>query len=274
MADDPKSGQQQDGEAKDFELEVAGEHDDDGSNKEELYDANGKPLPWNQSKRFRKLYGEAKEGRKVNAALKELGLAPKDLPRLREDLARLEQFDTAYENWQKSQAKGDTTPTEDKEAAEAKAQAAKMRKILKDLGVVLKDDEEESKAVEQKQAQTHQANVVRAATNRIAELAEDAGYDLDKMDDADRQDLLEEFDFRISKIIARDDQLRLNFTQGSLRPIEKAFKLALDKISVKPSRKGGTGIGNLPPRVSSSSAGSARAQSKVVQEPKTIKEAG
>lgn len=270
MPDVKQDGQQQDD--KDFELQVSSEGADD-TEKEELYDKDGRPLPWNQSKRFRKLYGEAKEGRKLNAQLKEIGIKPADLPRLREDLQRLEQFDAAYANYLKEQQKGTTTPQEDQEAAKAQAERNRMRKVLKELGVPLVDDEEATQAEQARQLETHKVNTVKAASNRIAELAEDAGYDLDSMSKDDRQDLMEEFDFRISKVIERNEELRSAFIEGSLRPVEKAFKQVLEKIGTKPTAKKASGIGNLPPRLSSSSAGTARQQSKVAPPPKNVKEA-
>lgn len=245
----------------DDEKELRTELEADG----ELLDDSGKPLPWNHPKRVRLIYKEAKEGRKVSGVLKEIGLKPSDLPKA---IERLQQFETAYAEWEEEQAEGKTTDTEDAEAVEARKQADKIVKQLKSLGFKHKsetDDEGEAKRAEE-----HKTKTVLAARERITDLLEEAGLLTDKMSDEDKADLVDEFDFKVGQRLQRDKEGVASFVSGSLRPIEKIAKQLLEGVkSTKPS-----GIKNLPPRLGGSSFGGAEKGKKPDQpEPKNIKEA-
>lgn len=260
MPDDAKDGAGKPGSAaggndEELELEVDGETED----KEELYDKDGKPLPWNKSPRFRKLYGEAKEGRKLSEALKELGLKSSDLPRLREEMGRLQQYDRAYAQYLELQKKGETDDDDDEGAREVQKQVKRLKAQLKSLGVKMVEDEEGEQQSKAKALEDRKQEVVGRARDRITELLEDAGVDLKGMSKDDRAELMEEFDFKIGQKLGRDEEARQAFIRGSLRPIEKYFKEIAAKVNLpvkKSGMKSGSGISQLPPRMSSSHVGS------------------
>ena len=242
-------------DGQELEIEVAGETED----QEELYDKDGKPLPWNQSKRFRKLYGEAKEGRKLQKALADLGLkSSADIPKLHQALSRLQQYDEAYQQYQEEVKKGTNDDDDDEGAKETQKQIKRLKAQLKSLGVKMVDDEEDERKSQAQTLEQRKMEVIGRARDRIGELLEDAGVDLKEMDKADARDLLEEFDFKIGQKISRDEDARAAFVRGSLRPIEKYFKEVAAKANL-PVKKGtpkSTGISQLPPRMSGSHAGS------------------
>jgi hypothetical protein len=231
----------------------------------ELLDDSGKPLPWNHPKRVRQIYKEAKEGRKVSTVLKEVGLKPSDLPKA---IERLQQFETAYAEWEEEKTRGKTTAEDDADAEAAKKEFQKARRQLKTLGVKFVDEEN---AESEARAEEHKTNTVLAARERITDLLEEAGILTAKMSDEDRADALDEFDFKVGQRLQRDKEAVAAFVRGSLRPIEKITKQLLEgmKTSTKPS-----GIKNLPPRLGGSSLGGAEKGKKPDSpEPKNIKEA-
>jgi hypothetical protein len=258
-------------EGRELELELSGETED----QEELFDKDGKPLPWNQSRRFRKIYGEAKEGRKVTNALKELGLKPSDLPRLREEMGRLSQYDQAYAEYLEQQKKGQTDDDDDEGAKEVQKKIKSLKSQLKSLGVKFsEDDEEDDGKTKAKIAEARKQEVIGKARERITELLEDAGVDFESMDKADQKDLLEEFDFKIGQRLARDEEGKAAFIRGSLRPIEKHFKAVLEKANVPVKKMArSSGISNLPPRMSGSSQGSQIRRENKNGPPKNVKDA-
>jgi hypothetical protein len=264
-----KSGSAADGNDEELELEVDGETED----KEELYDKDGKPLPWNKSPRFRKLYGEAKEGRKLSESLKELGLKTSDLPRLREEMGRLQQYDRAYAQYLEAQKKGETDDDDDEGAREVQKQTKRLKAQLKSLGVKMVEDEEEEHQTQAKSLENRKQEVVGRARDRISELLEDAGVDLKGMEKIDRKELMEEFDFKIGQRLARDEESRAAFMRGSLRPIEKYFKEIAAKVNlpVKKSGMKSSGISQLPPRMSSSHPGSP-VRKQQAGAPKTVRD--
>ena len=149
--------------------------------------------------------------------------------------------------------------------------------MLRQRGVKFTDpkDEEESSA---KAEQTHLLNMTRQAHAQIMDSLEDSGL-FEGLDDDAKQDLFEEFDFKIGKKLTRDADARAKFTQGSLRPIKTFITELLEQRGVKKAEKPdehprGTGIRNLPPR-GSSTPGSAviRKPAAQVKEPQNVKEA-
>lgn len=255
-----------------LELELG----EEGGEKEDLYGADGKPLPWNQSKRFRKLYGEAKEGRKLQSTLKEMGLKTSDLPILRAEMARLGKYDEAYANWQAQQKKGETDDDDDAEAREVQKRIKALKSQLKSLGVKMVEDEEEDQEKSRaKSVEARKDEVIGRARERITELLEDAGVDFEKMDKADARDLLDEFDLKLGQKIMRDEDAKAAFMRGSLRPIEKYFKEVAAKaaLPLKKSAPKGTGISQLPPRMLGSGSQSTTRRDDKSGPPKSVKDA-
>ena len=250
------------------EQELKAELEADG----EILDDAGKPLPWNHPKRVRQIYKDAKAGKQAVRALTDIGLKPSDTAKLKADLQRLEQYDTAYADWAEQQEKGKTTPDEDAEAAEARKVAEKVRKQLKALGVKFEDPDDPEKETA-KEAEAHRVNITRQSFAKINEALEDAGFDLDKMEPADRKDLIAEIDFKVGQKLMRNEEARQTVLSGSLRPIEKFIKEVLESMGPKPKKQPtGTGITKLPPR-GSSSTGSSSFKKVETKEPQNVREA-
>ena len=252
---------------KEFETAVAGE---DGEN-EDLYDKDGKPLPWNKSPRFRKLYGEAKSAREADKVMKEYGLGLKDVKGLIEEYAT---FRTEYDEWKEKQAKGKTTPKQDDAMEEELAEQEKAKKLLKKLGVKFEDPEEDKKQA--KAAEDKRMNQIGAAWDTMASLAEEAGYDMESMEPAQRIKLLKKIDFFVSEYLDEDAEARNSFMRGSLKPIEKYAKKVLADLG-KPIKKAdeikGSGINKLPPRVGSRIPGKVTQAGDTTGPAKSIKDA-
>jgi hypothetical protein len=229
------------------EAEFRAELEADG----ELLDDSGKPLPWNHPKRIRRLYKEAKTSRKDSSVLKELGVKSADLPAI---LAEYNDFKEAYAEWQEQKAKGKTTEDEDDEAKATRIQAEKFKKVLDGMGVQFKDPEAETK--KSSAAEERKQQVIGAAYDRMTELVEDAGYDLDKMEPKERNKFLKHVDFLVGEELEENEDDRKAFMRGSLRPIEKHTKKVLESLGITKAIVKGTGIKNLPPRVGSGPPGS------------------
>ena len=267
---DPKvekvESEQTDEEALQAELEEDGE----------LHDDEGKPLPWNHPKRVRQIYKDAKQGRQAVATLKELGLKPSDTAKLKGIFEEWRQFRTEYDDWEARQAAGDTTKTEDKSMSEEEERWARIEKMLRAKGVKFNDPEDDKKE-QRKAEETHLLGMTRQAHALINDSLDEAGL-FEGLDDDDKKDLFEEFDFKVGQRLMRNPEARAKFTGGSLRPIREFVNELLEKRGVvKPKADAnprGTGIRTLPPR-GSSSPGSAAIVKKPVQqkEPQTIKEA-
>jgi len=254
MADDPKveSGKVGDGGDEDAEI-LRAELEEEGGEEGE----DGKPLPWNHPKRIRKIYDESKEGRKTLRALKELGLKSSDLPKLREEMGRLQQYDKAYSEYLEAQKRGSTDDDDDEGAKEVQKRIKTLKAQLKGLGVKMVDDEEDEEKANAKSREQRKTEVIGRARDRMVELLEDNGVDLRSMDKADARDLLQELDLKIGQRIERDEEAVEAFKRGSLRPIEKSFKEVITKmhLPVKKVPKG-SNISQLPPRMSGSHIGS------------------
>jgi uncharacterized protein YjbJ (UPF0337 family) len=269
MLDDPKvEGQGSEGEGSEEEnlkqdLENDGEEGEDG-----------KPLKWNDPKRIRKLYDESKEGRKALRALKELGLKPQELPRLREEMGRLQQYDKAYEQYLEEKKRGETTDEEDDDAREVQKRIGALKRQLKSLGVKMVDDEEDEVKSHAKSLESRKQEVIGRAKDRMQELLEDAGVDFNALAQEDARDLFEEIEFKIGQRLARDEAGKQAFVRGSLRPIEKYFKEVIVKVNL-PVKKGtkGASISQLPPRMSGSNAGSSMVRSNKNGPPKNVRDA-
>ena len=255
--------------------------DDDESLKAELEedgilaeDEDGKPLPWNHPKVVRRIYKDAKQGRQAVATLKELGLKPSDTTTLKGIVEEWKQFRAEYDEWEKRSEKGDTTKSEDKEADEEKAKWDKIEKMLRARGVKFKDPDDD-KQEQAKEAEAHRLNMTRQAHASILDQLEESGAFKDLDDDA-KQDLFEEFDFKVGQRLTRNPEARATFMRGSLKPIEKIVTelLELRGFSGNELHPRGTGIKNLPPRGSSSPGSAINRTAPVnVKEPQTVKEA-
>lgn len=271
MLDDPKNvGQAGEGEGGDSEeeaLKLELENDDEEGE-------DGKPLKWNDPKRIRKLYDESKEGRKALRALKELGLKPQELPRLREEMGRLQQYDQAYARYLEDKKRGNTSDDEDEEAKEVQKRIGALKRQLKSLGVKMVDDEEEDTKSRAQSLEARKQEVVGKAKDRMQELLEDAGVDFKSLSQEDARDLLEEIEFKVGQKLSRDEDGKQAFVRGSLRPIEKYFKEVIVKVNL-PLKKGtkSTGISQLPPRMSGSHAGSPVRRSEKNGPPKNVRDA-
>lgn len=251
-------------------IRAAIENDED---QEGFEDEDGKPLPWNHPKRLRRVYEGSKEGRKALKALKELGLKHSDLPKLREEMGRLQAYDRAYQQYLEAQKAGETDDDDDEQAAEVRKKVKSLKAQLKSLGVKFEEDAEEDD--KKRQAATlaqRKAEVVGRARERITELLEDAGVDFKSMDPADKKDLIEEFDFKIGQKMARDEEAIKAFVSGSVRPIERFFKEVVKQGHLPVTKKKGTGITQLPPRTSGSSQGSSMRRDEKKGAPKTVRD--
>lgn len=247
---------------KDDELE------DDDEEDEDLYDKEGKPLPWSRSKRFRRIYKEAKEGRKVLSVLTDAGLSPGDL---RGALDRFKEFESAYAEWQRENAAGRTTDEEDAEAKQAKKEADKIKARLKELGFISREDfEAEQQAAHREQAA---ANLARAATYHLAGLLEDAGIISDDMSDEDRGDIIAEWDVKVGRRISRNTDDARAFKTDHKRVISKHFKAAMSASGTKPRNVDRSRIDRLPPRVGQKGPTPPKRSGGREEEPRTIRDA-
>ena len=269
-------------DAKVEKVESEGQTDEEALKAEleedgELQGDDGKPLPWNHPKRVRQIYKDAKAGRQATQALKDLGFKPSDAGKLRGIIDEWKQFRSEYDEWEKRQEAGETTKTEDKEISEEEERWKRIEKMLRARGVRFADPKEDEKE-SAKANETHLLNMTRQAHAQIMDSLEDSGL-FEGLDDDAKQDLFEEFDFKIGKKLSRDEAARAKFTQGSLRPIKAFITELLEQRGVKKAEKPdehprGTGIRNLPPR-GSSTPGSAVVRKTVTQtkEPQNVKEA-
>ncbi|OGO38837.1 MAG: hypothetical protein A2W35_17540 [Chloroflexi bacterium RBG_16_57_11] len=262
----------EDQEGQTDEEALKAELEEDG----ELHDDEGKPLPWNHPKRVRKIYKDAKDGRKAVATLKELGFKPSDAAKLKGVIEEWRQFRTEYDEWETRQAAGDTTKAEDKSMSEEEQRWARIEQMLRAKGVKFNDPEDDKKE-QRKESEANALNMTRQAHAAIMDSLEEGGL-FEGLDEEDQKDLFEEFDFKIGQKLMRNPEARAKFLSGSLRPIREFINELLEKRGVtkaKPDeRPRGTGITKLPPR-GSSSPGSAVTVKKPAQqkEPQTVKEA-
>ena len=251
------------------------ELEDDGIVTEE--DEDGKPLPWNHPKVVRRIYKDAKQGRQAAKALKELGFKPSDVPTIKGIIEEWKQFRSEYDEWEKRKDEGDTTKTEDREMTDDETKWARIEKMLRARGVKFTDSKDEEKEAK-KAEDNHLLNMTRQAHATIMDSLEESGL-FKGLDEDDKQELFEEFDFKVGSRLKRDATARAKFVQGSLRPIRAIINELLEKRGVTKVEKPdehprGTGIRNLPPR-GSSTPGSAvkRPTPEKVKEPQTVKEA-
>jgi len=270
--DDTKPGSTSDAGAdviKDDDQLVDDTADQPDDDDEELYDKDGKPLPWANSKRFRKIYHEAKAGRELNGVLVESGL---DATTLRGALQELSDFRAAYREWQAAKAAGDTTPDDDVEAADLKKREQAIAKRLRDLGFMTKEDFEQ-----QKRADSARANASQVAASgkvHLTGLLKSEGLLTDDMDDDEVDDVMAEWDAKVGRRILKTQADVAAFQRGDKAVITRHFKEVLAKgrksgriptPSTKPS------FDKLPTRVSPGAT--SRARSKPEEEPTSIREA-
>lgn len=243
---------------------------DEGIEEEELYDANGKPLPWANSKRFRKLYKDAKQGREVAGVLNEVGLSASEL---RTALGELGDYRAAYREWQASKDKGETTPSDDAAAAELKAKEREATKRLKELGFVTKEDIEAAKRAERQESTANQ--VASQGHRHLHALLTNEGIISDDMDDDDVEEIMVEWDAKVGRRLMKDRSDVRAYQSGDKKVITKHFKDALEssrKRGAVPAPKGSTKINNLPSRISVGATARPKG-GKVDSEPESIREA-
>jgi len=245
---------------------------------EELYDKDGKPLPWSKSKRFQKIYAKAKAGEGVIDELKSMGIEPKDVKVLRNELGRLAEYDRRLVEFQERSKGGEEEELDDEEKKEQK-RVKKVRqdllKLVPELGKLVEYvQQQESKP---KEDETRAASVAQGAKEHMTDLLEGAGLIDEDTEDDDKEDLLDEWERRLCRIIAQDEDDAALFRQGSKKVITKHFKVALERyqkrMGVKPKPKGAD-ILNLPPRIGGPRPTGVTKPGKPVDAPKTVREAG
>lgn len=270
--DDPKPGSTESGteEVVDDPVQPEDAEAQDEAD-EELYDPKtGKPLPWAQSKRFRKIYREAKTARELNTVLDEAGLTPNDL---RGALGELTQFRQAYQEWKAAKAQGDTTPADDKEAAELKSREAAISKRLKELGFVTKEDFDAQRAAENQHASAQQ--VASEGREHLASLLQAEGLLSESMDEDEIDEVMTEWDAKVGRRIMKNKADIRAFQSGDKKVIVRHFKEALAssrKRGSSPPPNGRAKINDLPKRLGTGPSPSSRGGKKE-EEPTSIREA-
>ncbi len=246
---------------------------------EELYDKDGKPLPWSKSKRFQKIYAKAKAGEGVIEELKSMGVEPKDVKVLRTELGRLAEYDRQLVEFQARSKGGDPDEELDDEEKKEQKRVKKVRqdllKLVPELGQLVEYvQQQQSKP---KEDETRAAAVAQGAKEHMTDLLENAGLIDEDTEDDDKEDLLDEWERRLCRIIAQDEDDSALFRQGSKKVITKHFKVALERyqkrMGVKPKPKGAD-ILNLPPRIGGSRPTGVVKPGKPADTPKTVREAG
>lgn len=239
---------------------------------EELYDKDGKPLPWSKSKRFQKIYAKAKAGETVLDELKSLGIEPKDFKVLRAELGRLAEYDRQLAEFQART--GDEPEFDDKEEKRLQKVRKELLRMVPELGQLVEYVKQQSS--KPKEDEVRATAVAQGAKEHMVDLLESAGLIDEDMDDDDKEDLLDEWERRLCRIIAKDEDDSALFRQGSKKVITKHFKAALEKyqkrtgVKLKPK---GAEILTLPPRLGPGSTG-VRKPGKPEEAPKTVREAG
>lgn len=236
---------------------------------DELYDANGKPLPWANSKRFRRLYREAKAGKEVTGVLAEAGLTSNQL---RQELTELADYRAAYRAWQEQKAQGETTPKEDDAAAEVRAREKEIAARLKALGFVTKEDIESARNAESRERNAN--NVASTGHQHLHSLLTNEGIITDDMDDDDVEDVMVQWDAAVGHRLMKDKADTRLYQSGDKKVITKHFNDALAssrKRGSAPAAKRSS-ISNLPSRVSSGVAPRAKS-GKAADEPQSVREA-
>ena len=246
---------------------------------EELYDKDGKPLPWSKSKRFQKIYAKAKIGEGVIEELKSMGIEPKDVKVLRNELGRLAEYDRHLIEFQERAKSKDPEEELDEDEKKQQKHIKKLRedllKMIPELGSVIEfAKQQQSKP---KEDEIRATAVAQGAKEHMTDLLEQAGLIDDETDDEDKEDLLDEWERRLCRVIAQDEDDAALFRQGSKKVITKHFKVALEKyqkrMGVKPKPKGAD-ILNLPPRIGGPRPTGVTKSGKPADTPKTVREAG
>jgi hypothetical protein len=277
MADEPKDGVGPDSPTGDPQ-HVSDPNDviedpssvDDGLEDEELYDKDGKPLPWANSKRFRKIYAEAKKAREVGAVLAEAGMSQTEL---RSALGELQQFREAYQEWKTQSDAGNTDADDDAAAVEIKKRERAITARLKELGFLTKEELEEMRQQSTSRATANQVAV--SQRGHLVSLLKNEGFITEDMDDDDTDEVLAEWDTKVGRRIGKTRDDVLAFQQGNKSVVTRHFKAALEagrKRGSLPATKARPKIEDLPRRVGLSATAKSRG-AKESEAPQTIREA-